>query len=388
MTAPSHFLYFLPPRQGVDSAKKLRLISSSAHPSEPTPLIQRIGTTPLPTSKFWPAYSRHQPHSQLPSSYGLQTTSSDHFQAIPTSDGYHILFIDPSTGLLCLGSDAPLGGPTKLLRKIILLGPTGERPTMYASGSDLRWGVRIVAGYGDRLFLFSVPPDIFNDSRMTQTTHGEWRESSQAWSKGIVENEQRDGSLWPVRIRGAEFGRVSQLVDIAVNSGPAMAVWAFSAAGKAFFWEVDVGDPQQMAVRRRVMLREGQSVEVDNDGDIVMPDAAASEDLSELDRLWGHLRDYQARPQDGASDTGSISSLGPAPEQTQSTADHAHKETMRVRRVAPSRLINSMRVAHQQHSQTAFGWVSEYDEALWIQERTEYGVFAGDCVTWIDCDLV
>ena len=34
LTAPSDFLYFLPPRQGVDSAKKLRLISSACHPKE------------------------------------------------------------------------------------------------------------------------------------------------------------------------------------------------------------------------------------------------------------------------------------------------------------------------------------------------------------------
>ena len=34
LTAPSDFLYFLPPRSGVDSAKKLRLISSARHPKE------------------------------------------------------------------------------------------------------------------------------------------------------------------------------------------------------------------------------------------------------------------------------------------------------------------------------------------------------------------
>ena len=34
LTAPSDFLYFLPPRPGVDSAKKLRLISSACHPKE------------------------------------------------------------------------------------------------------------------------------------------------------------------------------------------------------------------------------------------------------------------------------------------------------------------------------------------------------------------
>ena len=42
LAAPSDFLYFLPPRPGVDSAKKLRLISSTCHPKEKGNLRSRF----------------------------------------------------------------------------------------------------------------------------------------------------------------------------------------------------------------------------------------------------------------------------------------------------------------------------------------------------------
>src|SRR6202043_2542635 len=99
---------------------------------------------------------------------GLSTPTrdnSDHYRAVPLSDGYHILFTDPATGLLCMGSDAPVGGPTKLLRKIWFEGPEGKgSPSVYAGGSDLSWGVRVVAAFGSgaeqSIWLFSVPKDI------------------------------------------------------------------------------------------------------------------------------------------------------------------------------------------------------------------------------------
>lgn len=43
LTAPSDYLYFLPPRRGIDSTKKLRLISSSVDPQEINPLVNRFG---------------------------------------------------------------------------------------------------------------------------------------------------------------------------------------------------------------------------------------------------------------------------------------------------------------------------------------------------------
>ena len=40
----------------------------------------------------------------------------------------------------------------------------------YKSGTELRWGTRIVVGYKDRLWLFVIPPDRFaKESEQTQS---------------------------------------------------------------------------------------------------------------------------------------------------------------------------------------------------------------------------
>jgi len=95
LTAPTDFLYFLPPRLGIDSAKKLRLISSAAHPEEMNPLVKRFGIN-RGSIAHW---GIREP----------RLGQSDHFQAVPLSDGYNVLFTDPVSANLCLGSDAPLG---------------------------------------------------------------------------------------------------------------------------------------------------------------------------------------------------------------------------------------------------------------------------------------
>lgn len=173
LTAPSDYLYFLPPRTGVDSAKKLRLVSSQGTPGERASVSERYSGRKK-SSAFWGVHSEWD-HSDMfintdieSESRGRIKNSSDHYRAIPLSDGYHLLFTDPISGVLCLGNDAPIGGPTKLLRKLWFSGPVSEgSPVAYAAGCDLRWGVRIVAAYGlgmeQSIWLFSVPGDVFTD---------------------------------------------------------------------------------------------------------------------------------------------------------------------------------------------------------------------------------
>ncbi|KAF7938324.1 hypothetical protein BELL_0283g00080 [Botrytis elliptica] len=301
LTAPSDFLFFLPPRKSIDSAKKLRLISSAARPSECTAVHERsYGRRPRGAS-FWQRIGWSGSHGdngeeiehtqqvltpvgRFRSDSGRRVDHSDHYRAIPLSDGYHILFTDPSTGALCLGSDAPVGGPTKLLRKVWFQGPEGKgSPTVYAGGSDLSWGVRVVAAFGSwaeqSIWMFSVPGDVFHSSQNvleSSVTHKrntpknsknmQWLdwwpdEGLQEWLNlirhpvpGILA-----GNMWPVRIRGQRIGTCSGIVDLAIDSTNGITVWAFSTDGIAKVWRLDDGkhrDFTKLSVSRDGTIRE------------------------------------------------------------------------------------------------------------------------------------
>ncbi|THV52355.1 hypothetical protein BGAL_0081g00060 [Botrytis galanthina] len=304
LTAPSDFLFFLPPRKSVDSAKKLRLISSAARPSECTAVHERsYGRRPRGAS-FWQRIgwsgshgdnSEEIDHTQqlltpvgrFRSDSGRRVDHSDHYRAIPLSDGYHILFTDPSTGALCLGSDAPVGGPTKLLRKVWFQGPEGRgSPTVYAGGSDLSWGLRVVAAFGSwaeqSIWMFSVPGDVFHAAQSSQNV----LESSVTHKRNIPKNSKNmqwldwwpdeglqewlnlirhpvpgilTGNMWPVRIKGQRIGTCSGIVDLAIDSTNGITVWAFSADGIAKVWRLDDGkhrDFTKLSVCRDGTIRE------------------------------------------------------------------------------------------------------------------------------------
>ena len=119
----------------------------------------------------------------------LRAVDCDHYRATPVTDGTHMLFTNPATGQVCLGSDAPLGGPTKLLRKIAFCPPqasstqTGSSiktlPICYVAGQDLSWGLRIVVAYDDgRVVLFNVPLDLFEHIRHMRASLDMWDENA------------------------------------------------------------------------------------------------------------------------------------------------------------------------------------------------------------------
>ncbi|KAF4626135.1 hypothetical protein G7Y89_g12026 [Cudoniella acicularis] len=322
LTAPSDYLFFLPPRRSVDSAKKLRLISSAARPNERTAIGARVFGSRARTSPFWERFGRTSslveqsgaPQRQgilaglrggEPSSRSLggRIEYSDHYRAVPLSDGYHILFTDPATGLLCLGSDAPVGGPTKLLRKIWFQGPHGMgSPVAYAGGSDLRWGVRVAAAFGigkeQSVWLFSVPCDIFtadqgrnlsggpvwhsasSNAKSQNTEWLDWRpdDALKEWLKQHNTGDPLPGihprSVWPVKIRGQEIGKCKGVVDLAVDSGPRMIIWAFNQTGIAKVWQIDEGKFE--GTKSRLVVRDGTIREIDHDGNTEMIDAPIS----------------------------------------------------------------------------------------------------------------
>ncbi|RII10306.1 hypothetical protein CUC08_Gglean006296 [Alternaria sp. MG1] len=176
-------LYFLSPRPGFESAKKLRLISSAAHPEDRPAISRKFFGRPT-MSAFWGSFGFESASNQPGS------PNCDHYHAVPLSDGYHILFIDPANGLLTLGCDAPLGGPTKLLRKITFIPPEKYMvPRLYIAAADLSQGVRVVVTYGETLVLYSVPPDVIQLSQMEQNVKS-WE--SYTASTNLTLRHQRD----------------------------------------------------------------------------------------------------------------------------------------------------------------------------------------------------
>jgi hypothetical protein len=320
LTGPSDYLFFLPPRTSIDSAKKLRLMSSAARPGERAAIGQRgIGETAR-NSPFWERLGYraniHESGGETTSGESLisrlrvntrnraftgRMDCSDHYRAVPLSDGYHILFTDPTTGLLCLGSDATVGGPTKLLRKIWFQGPEGKgSPVAYAGSLDLGCGVRVVAAFGSGseqvIWFYSVPGDVFAANKGFQFVLGD--SYIQTWSNGASHSRNSDWldwwpdrglhewlsdaqdplagilprSVWPVKIRGQEIGTCPALVDIAVDSGPSMTVWAFSKEGIARVWKINDGNNARM--RAIWISRDGTIREFDAEGDLEMIDVS------------------------------------------------------------------------------------------------------------------
>lgn len=104
LTAPSDYLFFLPPRKSVDSAKKLRLISSAGRPSERPSMSGRAFGSRSQTSPFWERIGwglSHFDYEQTSSPHGILTRlridasrstlvgrmdCSDHYRAVPLSD--------------------------------------------------------------------------------------------------------------------------------------------------------------------------------------------------------------------------------------------------------------------------------------------------------------
>lgn len=325
LSAASDCLYFLPPRRGVDSSKKLRLISSAVHPEEATPLGRRFGLK-AGALLYWKTWE--------PGLFG--SGQNDHYMAVPI-DGVNVLFTDPDDGSVYLGGDAPvsvylfllgvradnsplrqLGGPTKLIRRIKLIPPPhapppttpqipatdpdtpslhatqsvilgfnrsspdsswttieGElqeqaslnvlnghskisarlvyppRPRVYAASRDVRYGVRIAVGYQDWLVFYTVPTELYDHG----TSGSKLKYTSNLL--GCLPPEE------PLEIIGCHVGYVPGLVDVAVNGGPDMTVWAFSREGEAKVFKLEGTFHHRKDSQERVVMERGNFVNVD-----------------------------------------------------------------------------------------------------------------------------
>ena len=199
-----------------------------------------------------------------------------------------MLYTDPTDGSLCLGSDAPLGGPTKLIRKAVFVPPTvgddGSASLMscYSAGQDLEWGVRIVAAHRDgRLILYNVPADVFSHIRHLCSGPDVWDEGAgviaqsdllmddvlsahpNTWSDPIMANaaarsEFFENPLRTIQIMGVEIGHVGRDIvdDVAVNtSHGGIRVWVFCRSGLARLLDIYVNSDH--LVRQRFVGSDG-----------------------------------------------------------------------------------------------------------------------------------
>jgi hypothetical protein len=218
----------------------------------------------------------------------LRTVDCDHYQATPLSDGSHVLYTDPASGQLCLGSDAPVGAPTKLVRKVIFIPPDtveddgwGSLMSCYTAGHDLRWGARVVAAHRDgRIILYDVPSDLFNYLRDLRSSVDIWDETSGVLAQSdllmddvltahpntIADAEmgneaargQTESPFRTVQVDGVQIGHVSHEIvdDIVVNTNNGgVGVWIFCRSGMAR--QLDIHMPRDHAVRSRFVNTDG-----------------------------------------------------------------------------------------------------------------------------------
>ncbi|KAF8428096.1 hypothetical protein EV426DRAFT_679985 [Tirmania nivea] len=336
LSAPSDFLYFLPPRRGVDSVKKLRLISSAVHPEEASPLGRRFGFQ-AGTFVYWGAWE--------PGLFGA--AQSDHYMAVPV-DGVNVIFTDPEDGHVYVGGDAPVGGPTKLLRRIKLIPPRNPptppssraevdiasshakhgcllprnsqesswmrmegdlfneasttivgqkseytahmifppRPRVYAAGQDLRYGIRIAVGYQDWLVFYTIPTELYNEG----TSGAKLKYTGKFLSHLTLEKQ--------IEIIGCHVAYVPGLIDVAVDSGPSMTVWAFDCGGEARMYRLDGTSKTGVGERERVIMERGDFVSVDGAQGETYDEVKYQ--VIEPTLLIGDLRDYSFKVETGA----------------------------------------------------------------------------------------
>ncbi|KAF5850411.1 hypothetical protein GGP41_002625 [Bipolaris sorokiniana] len=205
LTAPSDNVYVLPTRTGHESSNTLRIFSSPAHLDDRPRIKHRLLLSDY--IYLWGSH-RFIHTSLLPNSI-----ICDYYNVIPLSDGHHILFVDPPSDRLVLGTDELASGTTELVRKIEFIPPTnGQRPRLYRVAADMSEGARLVAVYGDIIMLYSIPPEIcrFSPNNEDQTDrplqHGsnhwlDWWDEPRANEETAALHDQ--GPAWPLSLRDA-----------------------------------------------------------------------------------------------------------------------------------------------------------------------------------------
>lgn len=249
--------------------------------------------------------------SQLPRA---PSYTADHVRVQPLRDGHHVLFTDPRSGNLCLAANATLRSLNGLSRKILFSSPAtaSPLPVLYAARTDMQHGVRVVATFSVKnggatqlnhdeigpevlapqtgldkqmIVFYTVPPDMLYDiSQDTSSSHSSMRAARMTgnttapewayWQEGTHDAEDRDGEAFvheqvhPLQIQGQFVATCNNLVELALDPGPDMVIWAFSAEGWARAWALRTG--RDDTFNHAAVQQDGSLRYVDPDGDLVM----------------------------------------------------------------------------------------------------------------------
>ncbi|KAG8525357.1 uncharacterized protein KY384_009001 [Bacidia gigantensis] len=250
LSSPSDCLYFLPNRVGIDSNRKLRVIASADHPTQ-AKIAQKMYPTrvrQLKRKRSWDYYASYDDPWKLDHAFsrlsflGNIRPYLEHFNARPLSDGHNVLYTNPHDNRLYLGGDTTPGqGIPQLMRRFVFEGPqSGWLPYIYAGAQELKWGVRVIAGYAcesnlkafRQVWLFSVPIDVFSAPPPPIITEEDG-------SQPILPS-----SVIPIRIQGVHIATIRGLAEVSINARDGdLTLRAFSSSlMKAYTWQFAAGN--------------------------------------------------------------------------------------------------------------------------------------------------
>lgn len=137
--------------------------------------------------------------------------------------------------------------------------------------------------------FYTIPPDMFHDiaragvdaniqlggNREDITSDWvAWRADLSYHEIDVFTDPYAHSEVYPVEILGQRVAACNGLTEIALDSGPDMVVWAFSAEGWARAWAFDTG--RHMSHTDTRMHVDGSLRFLDANGDVVMADEHTS----------------------------------------------------------------------------------------------------------------
>ncbi len=237
------------------------------------------------------------------------STPLQYNNVVPLSDGYHFLYTDARSAMLCLGVQASpsasgtsdtVPGETslnktmkmkmKLDTRFMFEGPivvdthrvgvhdhdhgglqkviSYPTPLVYKASEESRWGFRlIIAGFEDQVWGFRVPGEEFAEGRESGWHRGSGCEEQ--------EQEQQINGKEVKYVLGTKIGEVgNQVVGIGIQTtsmGIKVLAWGDECRGKEWEWEGDALGGDEGLGGGMTMTGEEWEIEGE-DGDVVMRD--------------------------------------------------------------------------------------------------------------------